>query len=171
MFNIQQAFSNTASVTESINTSLILGESEFMYPDQVTMLATDTNPTSIRGYHRGLNEGITGVGNSFVQDAFRFRITDFTGILGQDDSLLNSTPIHQNTQDGIGRATHTGVIGSAGLIGQLRINGQTITYGTGEELIVENAGLIVNFIYTDTDDTELGGHFLNETPLCAGSYV
>ena len=171
VFNIQQAFSNTASVTESINTTLQLGDSEFMYPDQVTMLATDTNPTSIRGYHRGLNEGITGLGNSFVQDAFRFRITDFTGILGQDDSLLNSTPIHQDTQDGIGRATHTGVIGSAGLIGQLRINGQTITYGSGQELIVENAGLIVNFIYTDTDDTELGGHFLNETPLCAGRHI
>jgi hypothetical protein len=168
VFNIQQAFSHTASVTESINTSLILGESTFMYPEQVFMLAVDSNPTSIRGYHRGLNEAI---GNAFVQDGFRFRRTDFTAILGQDDSLLNLTPIHDSASDTIAIATHTGVIGSAGLINQPRVNGQTITYGTGEELIVEKAGLLVNFIYTDTDDTELGGHFLNETPLCAGSYV
>jgi len=171
VFNIQQAFSHTASVTESINTSLILGESTHLYPDQVTMLAIDTNPTSIRGYHRGLNEGSDS--GSFVQDSFRFRITDFTGILGNDDSLLNLTPIHQDTQDGIGRDINTGIIGSAGLIGQLRINGQTITYGqdTGGQQIVESAGLLVNFIYTDTDDTELGGHFLNETPLCAGRHI
>jgi|9_EtaG_2_1085328.scaffolds.fasta_scaffold09135_2 hypothetical protein len=171
VLNIQQAFSHTASVTESINTSLILGETEHLYPEQVFITAIDSNPTSIRGYHRGLNEGSDS--GSFVQDSFRFRKTDFTGILGQDDSLLNLTPIHQDTQDGIGRDTHTGVIGSAGLINQLRINGQTITYGqaTGGQQIVESAGLLVNFIYTDTDDTELNGHFLNETPLCAGSYV
>ena len=168
VLNIQQVFSHAASVTESINTSLILGESEFMYPDQVFMLATDSNATSIRGYHRGLNEAI---GQAFVQDSFRFRNTDFTAILGQDDSLLNNTVIWDSAVEGTGRATHTGVIGSAGLINQPRVNGQTITYGTGEELIVEKAGLLVNFIYTDTDDTELGGHFLNETPLCAGSYV
>ena len=142
-----------------------------MYPDQVFITAIDSNPTSIRGYHRGLNEGSDS--GSFVQDSFRFRITDFTAILGQDDSLLNNTVIWDSAVDGLGRDTHTGVIGSAGLINQPRINGQTITYGqaTGGEQIVENAGLLVNFIYTDTDDTELGGHFLNETPLCAGSYT
>lgn len=171
VFNIQQAFSNTASVTESINTSLILGESEFMYPDQVFISAIDSNPASIRGYHRGLNEGVDS--GTFVQDSFRFRIADFTAILGQDDSLLNSAVIWDSAVDGLGRATHTGVIGSAGLINQPRINGQTITYGqaTGGQQTVESAGLLVNFIYTDTNDTELGGHFLNETPLCAGSYV
>ena len=57
VFNIQQAFSHAASVTESINTSLILGDSEFMYPSQVYMHDTDPNDSSIRGYHRGLNEG------------------------------------------------------------------------------------------------------------------
>ena len=149
----------------------MLGESTHLYPDQVTMLATDSNPTSIRGYHRGLNQG-AALG-SFVQDSFRFRVTDFTGILGQDDSLLNTAVIWDSAVDGLGRDINTGVIGSAGLINQPRINGQTITYGqaTGGEQIVESAGLLVNFIYTDTDDTELGGHFLNETPLCAGSYV
>lgn len=163
VFNIQQAFSNTASVTESINTSLILGDSEFMYPSQVYMHDTDPNDSSIRGYHRGLNEG---GGTVFTQDVYRYRLTDFTGILGQDDSLLNNTVIWDSAVEAKGRDEFVGILGSAGLINQPRINGQSITYAE-----TSSAGLLVNFIYTDTDDTELGGHFLNETPLCAGSYV
>ena len=163
VFNIQQAFSNTASVTESINTSLILGESDFAYPSQIYMHDTDPNDSSIRGYHRGLNEG---GGTVFTQDGYRHRITDFTGILGNDDSLLNSTPVHQDTEDGAGVDEFVGILGSAGLINQPRVNGQSITYAE-----TSSAGLLVNFIYTDTDDTELGGHFLNETPLCAGSHT
>ena len=163
VFNIQQAFSHAASVTESISTSLILGETERFYPNQIYMQDTDPNDSSIRGYHRGLNEG---GGKVFTQDGYRFRITDFTGILGNDDSLLNSTPLHQNTKDGAGVAEFVGIIGSAGLINQPRLNEQSITYAE-----TSSAGLLVNFIYTDTDDTELGGHFLNETPLCAGSYI
>lgn len=34
----------------------------------------------------------------------------------------------------------------------------------------DNAGLLVNFMYTDTQDPEIGGHKFNETPLCAGAY-
>jgi len=167
VLNIQQAFSHAASVTESINTSLVLGDSEFMYPDQVSMLATDSNPTSIRGYHRGLNEA---TGQAFVQDGYRYKRLDFSAVLGQDDSLLNSAFIGDADFGVDSVAQFVGIIGSAGLINQPRVNGETITYGTGQQ-VVENAGLLVNFIYTDTDDTELGGHFLNETPLCAGSYV
>ena len=163
VFNIQQAFSNTASVTESINTNLVLGETEHFYPNQVYMHDTDPNDSSIRGYHRGLNEG---GGTVFTQDVYRYRLTDFTGILGQDDSLLNNTVIWDSAVDGKGRDEFVGILGSAGLINQPRINGQSITYAE-----TSSAGLLVNFIYTDTDDTELGGHFLNETPLCAGSYV
>ena len=163
VLNIQQAFSHAASITESINTNLILGDSEFMYPSQVYMHDTDPNDSSIRGYHRGLNEG---GGTVFTQDVYRFRLTDFTGILGQDDSLLNNTVIWDSAVDGKGRDEFVGILGSAGLINQPRINGQSITYAE-----TSSAGLLVNFIYTDTDDTELGGHFLNETPLCAGSYV
>lgn len=163
VLNIQQVFAHAASVTESINTSLILGDSEFMYPSQVYMHDTDPNDLSIRGYHRGLNEG---GGTVFTQDVYRFRLTDFTGILGQDDSLLNNTVIWDSAVDGKGRDEFVGILGSAGLINQPRINGQSITYAE-----TSSAGLLVNFIYTDTDDTELGGHFLNETPLCAGSYV
>lgn len=162
VFNIQQAFSNTASVTESINTSLILGESTFQYPNQIYMHDTDSNDSSIRGYHRGLGEA----GVAFVQDVYRHRITDFTGILGQDDSLLNSAVVWDSAVDGDGRDEFVGILGSAGLINQPRINGQSITYAE-----TSSAGLLVNFIYTDTDDTELGGHFLNETPLCAGSHT
>jgi len=162
VFNIQQAFSNTASVTESINTSLILGESTFQYPNQIYMHDTDSNDSNIRGYHRGLGEA----GVAFVQDVYRHRITDFTGILGQDDSLLNSAVIWDSAVDGDGRDEFVGILGSAGLINQPRINGQSITYAE-----TSSAGLLVNFIYTDTDDTELGGHFLNETPLCAGSHT
>jgi len=163
VLNIQQVFAHAASITESINTSLILGDSEFMYPSQVYMHDTDPNDSSIRGYHRGLNEG---GGTVFTQDVYRFRLTDFTGILGQDDSLLNNTVIWDSAVDGKGRDEFVGILGSAGLINQPRINGQSITYAE-----TSSAGLLVNFIYTDTDDTELGGHFLNETPLCAGSYV
>ena len=163
VFNIQQAFSNTTSVTESINTSLILGESDFAYPSQIYMHDTDPNDSSIRGYHRGLNEG---GGTVFTQDVYRYRLTDFTGILGQDDSLLNNTVIWNSAVEAKGRDEFVGILGSAGLINQPRINGQSITYAE-----TSSAGLLVNFIYTDTDDTELGGHFLNETPLCAGSYV
>ena len=136
VLNVQKAFSHAATVTESINTLLTLGESSFLYPNRVYAFDSDSKPSSIRGYHRGLGE--TGV--SFVQDVFRF--------------------------DSDKRDEFVGVIGSAGLINQPRVNGDTITYAE-----TSSAGLLVNFIYTDTDDTELGGHFLNETPLCAGSYV
>ena len=163
VFNIQQVFAHSASVTENLVTNLILGDSEFMYPNQVYMHDTDPNDSSIRGYHRGLNEG---GGTVFTQDVYRFRLADFTGILGQDDSLLNNTVIWDSAVDGKGRDEFVGILGSAGLINQPRINGQSITYAE-----TSSAGLLVNFIYTDTDDTELGGHFLNETPLCAGSYI
>jgi hypothetical protein len=68
--------------------------------------------------------------------------------------------------DSIARTHFTGVIGAAEQINMAIINSDTITYG--EET---NAGLIVNFMYTDTEDPELGGHYLNETPLCAGAYA
>lgn len=162
-FAITTVHSDTASVTESINTSLILGESTYQYPSRVYMFDSTTEESSIRGYHRGFGEA---AGSIFTQDGYRHRITDFTGILGNDDSLLNTTPILQDTEDAAGVDEFVGIIGSAGLVNQPRINGDEITYAE-----TSSAGLLVNFIYTDTDDTELGGHYLNETPLCAGSYT
>jgi hypothetical protein len=135
-FAITTAYSDTASVTESINTLLTLGESTFQYPNRVYALDNDNNPSSIRGYHRGLGES----GRAFVQDVFRF---------GSD-----------------GREEFVGLLGGAGLLNDPQINNDTITYGDST-----NAGLLVNFIYTDTDDTELNGHFLNETPLSAGRHI
>ncbi|MEK9694245.1 MAG: hypothetical protein VW270_00695 [Candidatus Poseidoniales archaeon] len=135
-FAVTTAYSDTASITESINTLLTLGESSFQYPSRAFILDNDNNPSSIRGYHRGLGES----GRAFVQDVFRF---------GTD-----------------GREEFVGLLGGAGLINDPQINNDTITYGDST-----NAGLLVNFIYTDTDDTELNGHFLNETPLSAGRHI
>lgn len=135
-FAITTVYSDTASVTENIVTNLLLGESDFLYPNNAYAIDSDTNSSSIRGYHRGLGES----GAAFVQDVYRF--------------------------DSDKRDESVGIIGSSGLINQPRINGQSITYAE-----TSSAGLLVNFIYTDTDDTELGGHFLNETPLCAGRHT
>lgn len=135
-FAITTVYSDTASVTENIVTNLLLGESDFLYPSNAYAIDSDTNSSSIRGYHRGLGES----GAAFVQDVYRFNSDK------RDESV--------------------GIIGSSGLINQPRINGNTITYAE-----TSSAGLLVNFIYTDTDDTELGGHFLNETPLCAGRHT
>jgi len=135
-FAVTTVYSDTASITESINTLLTLGESSFQYPNRIYALDSDNNPSSIRGYHRGLGES----GRAFVQDVFRF---------GSD-----------------GREEFVGLLGGAGLINDPQINNDTITYGD-----LTNAGLLVNFIYTDTDDTEINGHFLNETPLSAGRHT
>jgi len=135
-FAVTTAYSDTASVAENIVTSLVLGESDFLYPSNAYAIDSDTNSSSIRGYHRGLGES----GAAFVQDVYRFDSDK------KDESV--------------------GIIGSAGLINQPRINGQSITYAE-----TSSAGLLVNFIYTDTDDTELNGHFLNETPLSAGRHI
>ena len=154
-------FSHAVSATESINTSLILGESDFLYPNNVYIVDTDKDSSSLRGYHRGFSE----TASYFVQDQYRFRRTDFTGRLGQDDSLFNSTVLFEPSQDGSARSEVVGIIGSSGLVNMPLINGDTITYGE-----ITNAGLLINFMYTDTEDTTLGGHYFNETPLSAGAY-
>ncbi len=154
-------FSHAVSATESINTSLILGESDFLYPSNAYIVDTDKDSSSLRGYHRGFSE----TASYFVQDQYRFRRTDFTGRLGQDDSLFNSTVLFEPSQDGSARSEAVGIIGSSGLVNMARINGDTITYGE-----ITNAGLLINFMYTDTEDTTLGGHYFNETPLSAGAY-
>ena len=52
------------------------------------------------------------------------------------------------------------------------MNADKITSGAG----LTNTGLLVNFIYTDTSDSPttgshaVNGHFLNETPMGAGSH-
>ena len=60
--------------------------------------------------------------------------------------------------------TATGVIGGPGNIGQVIMNDDRITQGDSS-----NAGLVINYIYTEVDDSALGGHMCNATPLSAGA--
>ncbi len=186
-------FAHAATMAEAINVTLILGQTDRLYPQRVYISAGDESPYLV-GFHRGLRTGVVSRltdsfvlnGNKlnikvisgtvftedkeesrgFVQDIARHRITDFSGQLNGSDLLVNSTVVHEPTQDGEGHTPFVGVLNGAEQINMARVNGDTITYG--EET---NAGLIVNFMYTDTEDPELGGHYLNETPLCAGSYA
>lgn len=196
VFNPQLVFSHTASVTESINTTLTLGESSYLYPDFV--VASDGAETGkVQGYHIGTNrvrvttspeysyqlndefgmlneskilgeslDGVQRYNVIFIQDRFRFRTADIDGVIGHNDSLLNTAPLAAAANDSIARRSFTGVLGAAELLNEGIVNSDTITYTD-----TTNAGLLVNFIYTDTDDPELGGHFLNETPLCAGAII
>jgi len=194
--NPRPVFAHAVSTTESINTSLILGESNYLYPDFV--VASDGSETGkLPGYHIGtgsiraftspnfgyqinedlmmLNEGLVAGGNApdgitytnriFVQDRARHKAIDISATLGHNDSQLNTAVLGDEVNDSIARTHFTGVIGAAEQINMAIINSDTITYG-----VETNAGLIVNFMYTDTQDPEVGGHYLNETPLCAGAY-
>jgi hypothetical protein len=59
---------------------------------------------------------------------------------------------------------NTGIIGGPGYVGQIIVNDDKITEGDSS-----NAGLVVTFHYTDVDDSSLGGHVCNATPLSAGA--
>ena len=186
-------FAHAATIAEAINVTLILGQTDRLYPQRVYISAGDESPYLV-GFHRGLRTGVVSRltdsfvlnGNKlnvkvisgtvftedkeesrgFVQDIARHRITDFSGQLNGSDMLVNSTVVHEPTQDGAGHTPFVGILNGAEQINMAVMNSDTITYG--EET---NAGLIVNFMYTDTEDPELGGHYLNETPLCAGAYA
>lgn len=192
VFNIQQAFSHTTSVTESINTSLILGESDHLYPSFA--VAVDGAETGkVKGYHiQGsqvsrsaelghqlnedfgmLNEAVLFGENldavqfydkTFIQDRYRFRRVDTSQVITHDGGVLNTSILAGASNDGIARRSFTGVLGSAEQLNDALLNTDTISFPDAI-----NAGLLLNFIYTDTDDPELGGHYLNETPLCAGA--
>ena len=34
----------------------------------------------------------------------------------------------------------------------------------------DSGGLVINYVYTDVDDTTLGGHYFNQTPINPGGY-
>ena len=191
---------DTVNATESLTTQLILGESDHLYPTIVSVF-DGAETGQVKGYHIGnsdvasrvadtqylmndefgvLNDhyiggenrdGIRFYNRVFEQDRFRVRNTDYSAQIANGDSLLNSTVIWDSATDGAGVKEFTGIINGAGLIGQPIVNSDTITYG---DLV--NAGLLVNFIYTDTSDSPttgshaVNGHFLNETPMGAGSH-
>ena len=191
---------DTVSATESLTTQLILGESNYLYPTIVSVFdgaetgkvkgyhIGDSNVTArVADTHYLMNDefgvlndhyiggenrdGIRFYNRVFEQDRFRVRTLDYSAQIANDDSLLNSTVMWNSATDGAGIRDFTGVIGASGLIGQPVVNSDTITYG---DLV--NAGLLVNFIYTDTSDSPttgshaVNGHFLNETPMGAGSH-
>ena len=191
---------DTVNATESIATQLILGESTHLYPTRVSVF-DGAETGQVKGFHIGnsdvasrvadtqyqmndefslLNDhyiggenrdGIRFYNRVFEQDRFRLRNVDYSAQIANGDSLLNSTVIWDSATDGAGVKEFTGIINGAGLIGQPIVNSDTITYG---DLV--NAGLLVNFIYTDTSDSPttgshaVNGHFLNETPMGAGSH-
>ena len=147
VFVFTNVYTDTATATESINTTLTLGESEYVYPDIVYM-----------------SDGSEG----FVQDRFRFTRLDYTAQVNSGDMLLNSAVVWGGATDDLARASFTGVIGYDGFIGQVVMNSDTITYPD-----TSNAGLVVNFLYTDVDedDRALGGYYFNQTPINAGNSV
>jgi len=191
---------DTVNATESIATQLILGESSYLYPTRFSVF-DGAETGQVKGYHIGNSDVVSRVADTqylmndefgvlnnhyiggenrdgirfynrvFEQDQFRLRNIDYSAQIANGDSLLNSAVIWDSATDGDGIKEFTGIIGSAGLIGQPIVNSDTITYG---ELV--NAGLLVNFIYTDTSDSPttgshgVNGHFLNETPMGAGSH-
>lgn len=146
-FVVAAVYTDAITVTESVSTLLTLGESDYVYPDIVYM-----------------SDGEEG----FVQDRFRFTKLDYTAQVNSGDMLLNSTVIWGGATDDLARASYTGVIGYDGFIGQVVMNSDTITYPD-----TSNAGLVVNFLYTDVDedDRALGGYYFNQTPINAGNSV
>jgi len=189
---------DTVSAVESIATTLTLGSTERLFNRVSVFDGAETG--KVRGFHIGnsnevskvadlsflINEGFSAVNEKFLggasdtvrhynrvfnQDSFRLRVLDFSGQISNDDSLLNSTVILDDTFDSDGVQELTGLIGGDGYIGQPIVNSDTITYGE-----LTNAGLLVNFIYTDTSDSPttgshaVNGHFFNETPMGAGSH-
>ena len=186
-------FAHAATMAESINVTLILGQTDRLYPQRVYVSAGDESPYLV-GFHRGLRTGVVSRltdsfvlnGNKlnvkvisgtvftedkeesrgFVQDIAKHDIIDLSGTLGNSDMLLNSAVINDPPQDDVGHTPFVGIINGAEQLNMAILNSDTITFG-----IETNAGLIVNFMYTDTEDPELGGHYLNETPLCAGAYA
>ena len=201
-FSIALVPPDSVRTTESIATQLTLGESDYLYPTIVSVF-DGAETGEVKGYHFGtgandivsrvadtndlinsefslLNDtyiggenrdGIRFYNRVFEQDRFRLRNIDYSAQIANGDSLLNSAVMWNSATDGRGIKDFTGIINGSGLIGQPVVNSDTITYG---DLV--NAGLLVNFIYTDTSDSPttgshgVNGHFLNETPMGAGSH-
>ena len=186
-------FAHAATMAEAAVVTLILGSTDRLYPQRAYISDGDESPYLV-GFHRGLRTGVVSrvtdtfilnnsilhtkvlsgtvftsdreESRSFVQGLPRHDIIDLSATLGNSDMLLNSAVINDPPQDDVGHTPFVGIINGAEQLNMAILNSDTITFG-----IETNAGLIVNFMYTDTEDPELGGHYLNETPLCAGSHA
>ena len=168
VMSVNAVFTDSASVTESISTVYTPGDTTHVYPSRSFVFDTDTNPASIRGYHRGLEEAAS----NFEFNGFKApTIPDITGTVNNEDALVNGTVIFEDTADTVNPIEEQIGIWNTALINQPILNSDIITYGSSV-----SAGLLVKFIYTDTTDSPttgshaLNGHFINETPMGAGSH-
>ena len=159
--------SDSVSISESIATVFTPGGPP-LYPSRAFVFDTDTNPASIRGYHRGLEEAAS----NFEFTGFKApTIPDITGTVSNEDALVNGTVIFEDTADTLNPVEEQIGLWNTALINQPILNSDIITYGGSV-----SAGLLVRFIYTDTSDSPttgshaLNGHFMNETPMGAGSH-
>jgi hypothetical protein len=138
-FAFTKVLTDTASITDALVTELILGQTTAFYPDYVSM----------------------GDGNGFVQHRFYARRPDYTAVLGEADSLLNSSYIWNQSTESFAYENYTGLIGGPGLLMVAPlIGGEFITYAD-----TSGSGIVVNFYYTDAPDRSVGGYKLNETPI------
>jgi hypothetical protein len=139
IFAFTKVLTDTASITDALVTELILGQTTAFYPDYVSM----------------------GDGNGFVQHRFYARRPDYTAVLGEADSLLNSSYIWNQSTESFAYENYTGLIGGPGLLMVAPlIGGEFITYAD-----TSGSGIVVNFYYTDAPDRSVGGYKLNETPI------
>lgn len=137
-YAVGKFLTDAVTMTESLVTELILGETLAFYPDYVSM----------------------DDGGGFVFHRYRTSVPDYTEALGGSDSLLN-TAYMQNASDSLTYENYTGIIGGPGLmLTAPLINGEFITYGYST-----GAGLVVNFHYTDAADRTVGGYQFNQTPI------
>jgi hypothetical protein len=182
-FVVDAVYTDAITVTESINTSLVLGESDYLYPDYVvasdgdstfryadnngSVLTPDTvmavgqhwsilNDTYIRSY----NTDAAYRNRQFVQQRRLTRVSRYADQLAGSSSQLNSALLWGLTSDSFNYENYTNVIGGAGVINEPMLLSEYVTYPD-----TSGAGLVVRFHYTDTDDRTLGGHNLNETPI------
>jgi len=183
-FVVDAVYTDAITITESINTSLVLGESDYLYPDYVvasdgngafrhgfdnsgTILTPDTvmavgqhwsilNDTYIRSH----NTDAAYHNRQFVQQRRLTRVSRYADQLAGSSSQLNSALLWGLTSDSFNYENYTNVVGGAGVINEPMLLSEYVTYPD-----TSGAGLVVRFHYTDTDDRTLGGHYLNETPI------
>jgi len=186
-FSAAKALTDSVTATESIYTLLTLGESTYLYPDYV--VASDgSGLEQIEGYHIGVGQNISrtpdtryavngelgmvngsqifGYGfdqikrnRGFIQHR-RFSVLHGTAAINSETSMVNNAVLWGVETANVLYENYTGVIGGPGLLNEALMNTEWVTYPDQS-----NAGLAVNFIYTDASDRTVGGYTVNETPI------
>jgi len=123
------------------------------------------------GGDNGLLGGFYIGGEATTYDAVRFnrvflqhrrfqRVVRFGGVLNHDGSMLDHSMLVGAYTDSFTYENYTGLVGGPGLIGEVRLNSEFITYPSSSV-----AGIVVNFHYTDAADRTVGGYYFNQTPI------